>query len=204
MRNINFLEYFYQFFILFSIVEQRGMGSALETFSGQSYGAKQYHMLGVHLQRGMIVLLLISIPIAIVFANTAGILKFFRQNPQIAAEAGHYACFLIPGIFGVALQECHVRFLQTQNNVIPMMISSGVTTLLHILVCWILVFKYGLGNKGAALANSISYWINALLLIAYVWFSPSCKKTWTGFKKEAFHGIPRFLKLAIASTVMLR
>ncbi|KAJ4848757.1 hypothetical protein Tsubulata_020069 [Turnera subulata] len=181
----------------------KGIGSALETFCGQSYGAKQYHMLGIHLQRGIVVLLLICIPISIILANADRILKFCRQDSQISDEAGQYARFLIPGIFGFALQECHVRFLQTQKQVVPMMISSGSTTLLHVLLCWMLVLKFGLGLKGAALANSISNWINALLLIAYSWLSPSCKETRAGCSSKALHGIPGFLKLAIPSAVML-
>ena len=40
------------------------MGSALETLCGQAYGAKQYHMLGVHTQRAMLTLLALSIPLA--------------------------------------------------------------------------------------------------------------------------------------------
>ncbi|XP_050218408.1 protein DETOXIFICATION 16-like isoform X2 [Mercurialis annua] len=181
----------------------KGMASGLDTFCGQSYGAKQYHMLGIHLQRAMIVLLLVSIPLAFIWANAGEILLFFRQDPEISAEAGRYAHFMIPSIFAFAIQECLVRFLQTQNNVVPMMICSGFTTLLHIFICWILVFKSGLGNKGAALANAISYWIYAILLILYVSISPSCKKTWTGFSKQALHGIPKYLKLAIPSAVML-
>ncbi|KAJ8622911.1 hypothetical protein MRB53_031440 [Persea americana] len=61
----------------------------------------------------------------------------------------------------------------------------------------------GLGKNGAALANSISYWINATLLALYVKFSPACKKTWTGFSKEALHNVPNFIRLAIPSAVML-
>ena len=180
------------------------MAGALDTFCGQSYGAKQYQMLGIHLQRAMIVLLLVSILLAFIWANTGDILLFFGQDPEISAEAGQYARFMLPSIFGFAIQECHIRFLQTQNNVVPMMVISGFTTLLHILVCWSLVFKSGLGSKGAALANTFSYWINALLLILYVRISPSCKKTWTGYSKEAFYGIPKFLRLSIPSAIMLR
>ncbi|XP_048134187.1 protein DETOXIFICATION 16-like isoform X2 [Rhodamnia argentea] len=179
-----------------------GMASALDTFCGQSYGAKQYHMLGIHKQRAMIVLLLASIPLATIWANAGRILLFFKQDPQISTEAGSYAQFMIPCIFAYALLHCHIRFLQTQNNVVPMMVCSGITTSLHIFICWFLVFKSGLGNKGAALANAISYWINVLLLAIYVRISPSCKRTWTGFSREAFHGIPGFLKLAIPSAVM--
>ncbi|KAI6680682.1 hypothetical protein NL676_034563 [Syzygium grande] len=176
------------------------MASALDTFCGQSYGAKQYCMLGIHMQRAMIVLLLASIPLAIISANAGQILPFFKQDPEISAKAGAYDCFMTPSIFACALLQCHVRFLQTQNNVVPMMISSAITTLLHIFICWLLVFKSGPGNKGAALANAISYW---MLLEIYFRILPSCKRTWTGFSKEAFHGIPGFLKLVIPSAVTL-
>ncbi|KDP43815.1 hypothetical protein JCGZ_23023 [Jatropha curcas] len=181
----------------------RGMGSALETFSGQSYGAKQYHLLGIHLQRGILILLIMSIPIGIVFANTAEILKFLKQNPEIANAAGKYAYFLIPAFFGTSIFECLVRFLLTQNKVVPMMITSAIAAILFVPITWVLVFKTRLKYMGGALAQSITAWIIAFQLIAYVRFSPSFKETWTGFSKEAFRGIPRFLKLAIPATIML-
>ncbi|KAM0020977.1 putative multi antimicrobial extrusion protein [Helianthus debilis subsp. tardiflorus] len=180
-----------------------GMGSALDTFCGQSFGAKQYHMLGIHKQRAMIVLLSASIPLAFIWANAGTLLVFLGQDPEISAEAGLYARFMIPSLFSNALLQCHVRFLQAQNNVVPMMFSTGITTLLHILICWIMVFKSGFGSRGAALANGVSLWINVLLLALYVRVSPTCKKTWTGFSKEAFYNIPTFLKLAVPSAVMV-
>ncbi|MFQ6640386.1 hypothetical protein Gotur_014332 [Gossypium turneri] len=39
-----------------------GMASALETLCGQAFGAKQYHMLGLYMQRSWIVLLLCCYP----------------------------------------------------------------------------------------------------------------------------------------------
>ncbi|KAK2987807.1 hypothetical protein RJ640_024434 [Escallonia rubra] len=180
-----------------------GMGSALDTFCGQSYGAKEYRMLGIHMQRAMIVLLLFCIPLACIWANTERILTFLGQDPEISAQAGIYSRFMIPSIFAYALLQCHVRFLQSQNNVVPMMLSTGITTLLHILVCWILVFKSGLGSRGAALANATSYWINVIFLAVYVRVSPSCKQTWTGFSKEALFDVFKFLKLAVPSAVMV-
>ncbi|KAG5013332.1 hypothetical protein AAZX31_09G162000 [Glycine max] len=180
-----------------------GMASSLDTFCGQSYGAKQYHMLGIHLQRAMFTLMIVSIPLAIIWANTRSILTFLGQDPEIAAEAGSYARFMLPSLFAYGLLLCLNRFLQTQNIVFPMMCSSAITTLLHVLICWILVFKSGLGNRGAAVANSISYWLNVTILSLYVMFSPSCAKSWTGFSKEALHNIPSFVRLAIPSAVMV-
>ncbi|CAI9098556.1 OLC1v1035225C1 [Oldenlandia corymbosa var. corymbosa] len=180
-----------------------GMGTALDTFCGQSYGAKQYHMLGVHMQGAMLVLLLVSFPLAFIWANAGSILLFVGQDPEISAEAGVYARHMIPSVFAFALLQCHMRFLQSQNNVIPMMLCSCFTTILHVFNCWFFVVKSGLGSRGAAVANDISYWINVLLLAAYVRFSPTCKKTWNGFSRDSLKGVPRFLKLAIPSGVMI-
>ncbi|XP_057519341.1 protein DETOXIFICATION 16-like [Amaranthus tricolor] len=180
-----------------------GMSSALDTFCGQSYGAKQYHMLGVHLQRAMIILMVVSIPLALIWANTRSILIAFGQDHQIATQAGHYAQFLIPALFAYGLLYSILRFLQTQNIVFPMMLSSGVSTLIHLPVCWILVFKSGLGNRGAALAIGISYWVNVILLAFYVKFSGSCSQTWTGFSSEALYDLISYVKLSIPSACMV-
>ncbi|KAK3225227.1 hypothetical protein Dsin_005089 [Dipteronia sinensis] len=180
-----------------------GMASALETLCGQSYGAKQYRLMGIHMQRAMLILLIASIPLAFVWANTKSLLILAHQDPQIAEEAGIYAQFMIPSLFAYGLLQCLIRFLQTQNIVFPMMLSSGITLMLHFPICWFLVFKSGLGSRGAAVANSVSYWINVVLLAAYVKFSSSCQKTWTGFSMEAFHNIVNFLRLAIPSAVMV-
>ncbi|XP_038984573.1 protein DETOXIFICATION 16-like isoform X2 [Phoenix dactylifera] len=180
-----------------------GMSSALDTLCGQAFGARSYRMLGIHMQRAMLVLMLTSIPLAAVWAYTGQILMLCGQDRAIATEAGVYARWMIPSLFAYGLIQCHVRFLQTQNIVFPMMLASGFAALLHILVCWILVFKSGLGSRGAALANSFSYWLNALLLALFVKLSPDCKKTWTGFSKEALHDIINFIRLAVPSAVML-
>lgn len=179
------------------------MASALDTLCGQSYGAKQYHMLGIQMQKAMFVLVFVSIPLAIIWANTGPILVALGQDPEISEAAGIYARSMIPILFAYALVQCLVRFLQAQNIVFPMMLCSGITTLLHIFVCWILIFTFNMGYKGAALANSVSYWINVLLLVLFIKFSASCRKSWNGFSKEAFHNIPTFLKLAIPSAVMV-
>lgn len=179
------------------------MGTALDTLCGQAFGAKQHHMLGIHLQRGMLVLTLVSVPIAILWAFTGQILILLHQDREISIGAGVYIRYMIPALFGYAILQCHNRFLKSQRIVVPLMLSSGITTLIHVLVCWVLVYKCGLGNKGAALANSVSYWINALVLAVYVRVSAKCKATWTGFSKEAVHDTLNFIKLAIPSAAMI-
>ncbi|AES76569.2 MATE efflux family protein [Medicago truncatula] len=165
----------------FSLLQ--GMASALDTFCGQSYGAKQYRMLGVHMQRAMFILMVVAIPLAVIWANTRSILLVLGQDPEISIEAGSYAKLMVPCLFAYGLLQCLNRFLQTQNIVFPMMFSSAMTTLLHLPICWFMVYKSGLGSRGAAIANSISYWINVTILALYVKFSPSsvmvCLEMWS-------------------------
>ncbi|GLJ11067.1 hypothetical protein SUGI_0141940 [Cryptomeria japonica] len=180
-----------------------GMGSTLETLCGQAYGAKQYHQLGIHVQRAFFALFCVSLPLAVVWAYVGSILIAFGQDPLISFEAGKYARWMIPSLFGYAALQTLVRFLQSQSIVFPMMISSAITMCFHIPMCWVLVYKSGLGNKGAALANSISYWVNVALLLLYIKISPACKRTWTSFTWEALHDIKHFFKLAIPSAFMI-
>ncbi|KAJ1270510.1 hypothetical protein BS78_06G057400 [Paspalum vaginatum] len=180
-----------------------GMASSLDTLCGQAFGAKQYHLLGIYKQRAIVVLTLVSLVVAVIWSYTSQILLLFGQDPEIAAGAGSYIRWMIPALFVYGPLQCHVRFLQTQNIVLPVMLSSGVTALNHLLVCWLLVYKIGLGNNGAALANAISYLTNVAILAIYVWLAPACKNTWKGFSKEAFHNIPVFLRLGVPSALMV-
>jgi MATE family multidrug resistance protein len=180
-----------------------GMASALDTLCGQAFGARQYGLLGVYKQRAMLVLALACVPIAVVWANAGRILVFIGQDRDIAAEAGAYSRWLILGLVPYVPLACHIRFLQTQSIVVPVMVSSGVTALGHALVCWALVFKAGMGSKGAALSSAISYSFNLAMLALYVRLSSACKRTWTGFSMEAFRDLLRFTELAIPSAMMV-
>ncbi|KAF2311462.1 hypothetical protein GH714_023254 [Hevea brasiliensis] len=103
------------------------MGSALETFCGQAYEAQQYHMLGVYMQRAMLVLVLTSIPISLIWHFTGQIFISLKQDPQISIRSGIYARWLIPAIVPYGLLQCQLRFLQTQNIVWPLVLRFSRT-----------------------------------------------------------------------------
>uniref|UniRef100_M8BHN3 Protein TRANSPARENT TESTA 12 n=1 Tax=Aegilops tauschii TaxID=37682 RepID=M8BHN3_AEGTA len=179
------------------------MASALDTLCGQAFGARRYGLLGVYKQRAMLVLAVSCVPVALVWASTARILLLLGQDPAIAAEAGAYARWLIPALVPYVPLVCHIRFLQTQSIVVPVMASSAVTSLSHILVCWALVYKAGMGSKGAALATAVSYSTNLAMLSLYTRLSGACRGTWTGFSMEAFKELRQFAELAVPSAMMV-
>jgi MATE family multidrug resistance protein len=87
--------------------------------------------------------------------------------------------------------------------VIPMLVCSATTLVLHAGILYTFIYALGWGFRGAAMATSVSFWINAILLILYVKFSEMCKDTWKNFTREAFVDLYEFLKLAVPSCVMI-
>ncbi|KAL2622616.1 hypothetical protein R1flu_002821 [Riccia fluitans] len=180
-----------------------GMANALETLCGQAYGAKEYRLSGIFLQRAIFVLTLCCIPISFIWWNTAPILKFIGQDPAISEAAQEYSRFLIPSLFAQAFSQPLMKFLQTQSAVKPLAVLSAVTLAIHVALCYLVILYLGVGFRGAAIVNGISLWIQVFFLGLYVNFSSTCKKTWTGFSTEAFDDIYLFLKIAVPSALMI-
>ena len=125
------------------------------------------------------------------------------QDPTISLVAGKYCIWLIRSLFGYAILQAFVRYFQTQSLIFPMLVSSIMVLVLHIPICWILVFKFGLGYGGAALAIGISYWLTVLLLGIYMKYSPACDKTRIVFGRNSLLSIAEFFSLAIPSALMV-
>ncbi|XWS30762.1 hypothetical protein CRYUN_Cryun23aG0017300 [Craigia yunnanensis] len=130
------------------------------------------------------------------------LLVLIGQELQVAVIACRYSMWLIPALFDYAILQSQVRFLQSQSLVLPMLFISLATLCFHVSVCWVLVFKSGLGNIGAALAISFSYWFNVILLGFYMRYSSSCEKTRILYLKDVFLSVKEFFQFAIPSVVM--
>ncbi|XP_050374162.1 protein DETOXIFICATION 14-like isoform X2 [Argentina anserina] len=180
-----------------------GMACALETLSGQAYGAQQYRLLGLHISTAIFSLMLICLPLSLVWIYMEKILVLLGQDPLISHEAGNFARMLLPALFAYAALQPLCKYLQTQSLIVPLLLSSCACVCFHILVCWVLVFKSGLGNLGAALAIGMSYWLNVVLLVLYVKYSSTCAHTRVQISYEIFQGIEDFLRFAIPSAIMI-
>ncbi|KAK1267849.1 MATE efflux family protein 5 [Acorus gramineus] len=148
-----------------------GMASALETLCGQAYGAKQYEKLGLYTYKAIVCLNLVSLPLSLILASMEKLLTLAGQDPLISSNAGLYAAWMIPSLFAYSISQPLMRFLQAQSLTSPMFVSSVTALCLHIPLCWVLVFKSGLGIVGAALAIGVSNWVNAAFLAFLDWWS---------------------------------
>ncbi|MCD7448874.1 hypothetical protein HAX54_046968 [Datura stramonium] len=181
-----------------------GLSGALETLCGQGYGAKMYRMLGIHLQTSCITSFLFSIVIAIIWWNSDTILILLHQDPDIAKGAGVFLKFLIPGLFAYGFLQNILRFLQAQSIIMPLVVCSVGSLVIHIGITYVLVHWTSLGFKGAPLAVSISIWMSVLALGIYVLFSERFSHIWRdGFSFEPFYYVMINLKLALPSAAMV-
>ncbi|KAL8132719.1 hypothetical protein AgCh_008264 [Apium graveolens] len=179
-----------------------GMASALETLCGQAYGAKEYRMLGIYLQRSFIVLFVVSLLLLPVFFLAAPLLKLLGQPDDVAELCGVVSLYLIPLHFSFVFQFPLQRFLQSQlKNMVIAWVSLGAL-ILHVLLTWLIVYKFQLGLVGTALSMNISWGIIPIVLYIYT-SCGGCPLSWNGFSVEAFAGLWEFLKLSASSGVML-
>ncbi|XP_031253258.1 protein DETOXIFICATION 14-like [Pistacia vera] len=180
-----------------------GLACALETLCGQAYGAKQYHKLGTYTYSSIIILIPICFPISVIWIFMDKILVLVGQDPQVSVEACKYSICLIPALLGFAVLRSLIHYLQSQSLILPMFLSSCATLCAHIPLCWTLVYKVDLGNRGAALSLCLSYWLNVIILGLYIRYSSSCEKTRTFILSDIFSSIKEFLRFALPSVVMI-
>ncbi|CAN6932856.1 unnamed protein product [Brassica oleracea] len=180
-----------------------GLASALETLCGQAYGAKQFEKLGEHTYTGMLALFVVSIPLSVLWSFMGEILSFIGQDPQVSQEAGKFATWLIPALFGYATMQPLVKFFQAQSLILPLMMSSVSAVCCHVVLCWSLVFKFGLGSIGAAIAISVSYWLNVVVLGLYMAFSSTCGKSRGKISMSVFDGMREFFQFGVPSASMI-
>ncbi|XP_024038411.1 protein DETOXIFICATION 12 [Citrus clementina] len=180
-----------------------GMAGGLETLCGQAYGAAQFRKLGVHTYTAIISLILVCPLVCLLWIFMDKLLPLIGQDPVISHEARKYSMWLIPALFGSAILKPLTRYFQTQSLILPMFASSFLILCFHIPACWTLVFKLELGSMGAALAFSLSTWLNVILLGLYMMYSSACEKTRAPVSKESLLAIGQFFRLAIPSAIMV-
>ncbi|KAL5763386.1 hypothetical protein ACOSP7_019650 [Xanthoceras sorbifolium] len=179
-----------------------GMSNAMETLSGQAFGAKRYRKVAVQTHTAIFSLILVCLPVTLLWVNMEKLLLFTGQDPAISHEAGKFTVWLVPALFAYAALQPLVRYFQVQGLIYPMLVSSCASFCFHVLICWALVLKFELNNVGAALSIGVSYWLNVLILGLYMTYSSTCTQTRVPVSMELFQGIGEFFRLAIPSAFM--
>lgn len=143
-----------------------GLSMGLDTFCTQAFGAKQYKLVGLFCQRGMVILTIACFPIAGIWTLTEKILTFANVDPEIASLSQHWVYWQILGLWPLLMWEALKRYLIAQSIVLPQTVTVIISTSIHILNCFLLVYVGKKGFTGAAVAIPITNWTYLLLGIS--------------------------------------
>ena len=178
------------------------MASALETLCGQAYGANQYHMLGVYLQRSWLVLFISAIFLLPLFIFTTPILKALGQEEAIAQVAGTISIWLIPVMFSFIPSFTCQMFLQAQSKNMIIAYLAAFSLTIHALLSWLLTVRYKFGIPGAMISTILAFWIPNVGQLTFATCG-GCRETWKGFSFLAFKDLWPIIKLSLSSGAML-
>ncbi|GAV58520.1 MatE domain-containing protein [Cephalotus follicularis] len=178
-----------------------GLAMGMEPICGQAYGAKQWKLLGITLQRTMLLLLSVSIPISFMWLKMNRILLWCGQDQEISSVAHTFILFSIPDLFFLSLLHPLRIYLRTQSITLPLTYCSAISVLLHIPLNFLLVFHLKLGVAGVAIAM---VWTNLnlfLLLSLFVYFSAVYKDSWVSPSIDCLRGWSSLLALAVPTCI---
>ncbi|KAL7183868.1 hypothetical protein ACSBR2_026111 [Camellia fascicularis] len=178
-----------------------GLAMGMEPICVQAFGAKKHTLLGISLQRTVLLLFFSSFPIALLWLNMKTILLFCGQDESIASKAQSYLLYSLPDLLAQSLLHPLRIYLRTQSINSPVTICATLTTILHIPINYFLVSKLSLGIKGVALGGVLFNLNLVALLIIYIIFSGTYKQTWSGLSMECLRGWKSLMNLAIPSCI---
>ncbi|XP_028802191.1 protein DETOXIFICATION 48-like [Neltuma alba] len=178
-----------------------GLAMGMEPICGQAYGAKQWKLLGLTLQRTILLLLSTSIPISFMWLNMKTILNWCGQDQDISSMAQTFILFSIPDLFFLSLLHPLRIYLRTQGITLPLTYCTAVSVLLHVPLNFLLVVHFKLGIEGVAIAMVLTNLNLFLFVSSFVYFSGVYKDSWVSPSTDCLKGWASLLSLAIPTCV---
>ena len=118
-----------------------GLATSLDTLCAQAYGSGKMHLVGLHVQRMIYLLWIVSIPIAVVWLSGTQILLLLTPDPHCAELAGLFLRILVLGAPGFATFEAGKRFVQAQGlfnaNLYVLLFCAPLNAFLNWLFVWV-------------------------------------------------------------------
>lgn len=181
---------------------QLGGLTALDTLAAQSFGARNFRMVGIHLQRALLIVGLLCLPIsAMWWFATAPVLELMGIQPETIALTQLYARVQIACLPAFLATTATQQFLQAQGIVKPYTATIAALAPPSVFVYWLFIRVFDLGFSGALLAQVCNAWATFLSLLAVIRWRGLHRQCWHSWSREALTGWGEMLRLGAAGTV---
>lgn len=120
----------------------QGLATCLDTLCPQAYGSGKLTMVGLHVQRLTLFMLLLTIPIGVMWyhADRLFLLILPSESRETALLAGLYLKIAIAGAPGYACFESGKRFFQAQGLFSASLVVLLICSTLNIFMGWLFVW----------------------------------------------------------------
>ncbi|XP_053563340.1 multidrug and toxin extrusion protein 1-like isoform X2 [Bombina bombina] len=181
----------------------QGLTTACDTLVSQIYGGKNLKLIGVIIQRAILILFLACFPCWALFVNTKSILLLLGQDPKVASLAERCVMVQIPSLPVIFYCQLQQRYLQNQGIIWPQTIICFIGNILLIILCYVFLFIVKTGVIGASVALTITYTSELILLFLFIHLKKLHVDTWPGWSFICLADWNSFLSLGIPSMLML-
>ena len=165
-----------------------GILAALDPLVSQAHGAEDRKAVGDHLQRGIVLALVMVLPCALLLWDVSPALRFAGQPAAVVGEAAAFSRAIIWGLPAYYLFVTLRQTLQAMSVVRHTAITIVVGNLANIFGNWVLIYGHlgmpALGVRGSAYSTSICR--TAMFLWLLLASRRALAPYWRGFTREAF------------------
>ncbi|BBN14429.1 MATE family, multidrug and toxin extrusion protein [Marchantia polymorpha subsp. ruderalis] len=179
-----------------------GLAQGIESICGQSFGGAKLPLLGLALQRMLIIMMLCSAFLCLLWTNVVSLLSAFPGiDLDMLNSAQTYLNYSRPDLFAKSLLLPLEIFLRSQQLTQPVMYTTTFSALLHLPINFLLLYRFDMGLRGVALAMSLTDFIHIGLLSLYLQWSGICRRTWMRLDWKVVTSLGPMLKLALNSCI---
>eukprot|EP00118_Oscarella_pearsei_P020048 m.215996 g.215996 ORF g.215996 m.215996 type:complete len:647 (+) comp39847_c0_seq2:55-1995(+) len=180
-----------------------GIASACDTLFSQAVGAGNKKEVSTVLQKGILILTLVCIPIFGIWLNIESLLLLLHVAKDVARLAGIFSEILIFGLPGNVIYLLLQKFLQNQGIVKAPLVVGFVIVPSFVLVTSLLIFVFHLGVEAAAASLSFFSTLQPIVLIFIMRRWNLGLDMWKGWSWECIYDWKPYIMLAIPGLLML-
>ncbi|KAJ1458621.1 mate-domain-containing protein [Pelagophyceae sp. CCMP2097] len=180
-----------------------GFGGACAPLAAQAFGAGNSRRVGEVVQRNLLVLLALLVPISLAFASAGPALTALGQPAHVAALVARFAVRRIPALPCITVGRTLTDLLVAVN---APWLTTGVSLAaasMAIFNCWLFIDRLGLGFDGAPLALTVAdaSWALLLALLAPRAVPDGCWPRWAW--RTAAAGWVEIVSIALPAAAMM-
>jgi len=168
----------------------QGFVHGIDPVITQNYGARNSTGVALALQRGIVMAVVVSIPLAALLLQTDTFLIAAGQDPELVGGADLYARVQIPSIVCFLVFVALRQYLQGRGLVRPAMWVILIANVFNALANWVLIFGHlgfpALGLTGAGIATGLSRFFTLAGLVFFIWRFQLHRGFWLPWSASAF------------------